>query len=43
MDGIEAIHFSAGTIPRFDEFNIRLTLTGWNAVAVPGLIGNKDS
>ena len=43
MDGIETIHFTADSIPKFDEFNIRLdTLTGWNAVVVPGLIGNKE-
>ena len=43
MEGINAIHFSPNTIPKFDEFNIRLdTLTGWNAVVVPGLIGNKE-
>lgn len=42
MDGLEAIHFTATTIPKFDEFNIRLeTLTGWNAVVVNGLIENK--
>ncbi len=42
MQGIDAIHFTADRIPKFDEFNIRLeTLTGWNAVVVPGLIDNK--
>ncbi|MFN3940526.1 MAG: phenylalanine 4-monooxygenase [Chitinophagales bacterium] len=43
MDGIELIHFTADQIPKFDEFNIRLeTITGWSAVVVPGLIGNKE-
>ncbi|MBC8047795.1 MAG: phenylalanine 4-monooxygenase [Fimbriimonadaceae bacterium] len=43
MNGIELIHFTADRIAKFDEFNIRLeTLTGWNAVVVPGLIPNKD-
>ncbi|MBC8173445.1 MAG: phenylalanine-4-hydroxylase, partial [Chitinophagales bacterium] len=43
MHGIEVIHFTADSIPKFDEFNIRLdTITGWNAVVVPGLIGNKE-
>lgn len=43
MDGIDAIHFRADTIPKFDEFNIRLdTITGWQAVVVPGLIDNKE-
>lgn len=43
LDGLEAIHFTADRIPKFDEFNIRLeTLTGWNAVVVPGLIKNKE-
>ncbi len=43
MDGLELIHFNAHSIPKFDEFNIRLeTITGWNVVVVPGLIGNKE-
>jgi phenylalanine-4-hydroxylase len=43
MQGIEAIHFTADRIPKFDEFNIRLeTITGWNAVVVEGLIENKE-
>lgn len=42
MQGIELIHFNANQIPKFDEFNIRLeTMTGWQAVVVPGLIDNK--
>lgn len=43
MEGIRQIHFTADRIPKFDEFNIRLdTITGWQAVVVPGLIDNKD-
>lgn len=43
MNGIQQIHFTADKIPKFDEFNIRLdTITGWQAVVVPGLIDNKD-
>lgn len=43
MNGIQQIHFTADKIPKFDEFNIRLdTITGWQAVVVPGLIDNKE-
>ncbi len=42
LDGVKAIEFSADTIPEFGATNQLLEkITGWNLVAVPGLIDNK--
>ncbi len=43
LQGIEAIHFRADAIPRFEEMNTQLRqITGWEVAVVKGLIPNKD-
>jgi len=42
LEGLESIQFSRAQIPNFDELNSRLRkITGWEVVAVPGLIDNQ--
>ncbi|WP_379551543.1 phenylalanine 4-monooxygenase [Qipengyuania sp. DGS5-3] len=41
MDGLEKLDLSSGGIPDYREFNTRfLAATGWQAIAVPGVIPN---
>lgn len=43
LKGIEKVGFSADKIPDFNEVNeCLLKLTGWQIMAVPGIIGNAD-
>jgi phenylalanine-4-hydroxylase len=42
LDGLEALGISPDGVPDFDEMNARLRrLTGWEVVAVPGLIPSR--
>src|SRR5918994_2066125 len=42
LDGLEALGISAEGVPNFDQINARLRrLTGWEVVAVPGLIPSR--
>jgi phenylalanine-4-hydroxylase len=42
LDGLEALGISAEGIPNFDRMNARLRkITGWEVVAVPGLIPSR--
>ena len=42
LDGLEALGISAEGVPNFDRMNARLRrLTGWEVVAVPGLIPSR--
>jgi phenylalanine-4-hydroxylase len=42
LDGLEALGISAEGVPNFDQMNARLRrLTGWEVVAVPGLIPSR--
>ena len=42
LDGLEALGISSEGVPNFEEMNARLRrLTGWEVVAVPGLIPSR--
>src|ERR671912_239462 len=42
LDGLEALGISAEGVPNFDQMNARLRrVTGWEVVAVPGLIPSR--